>query len=179
MNLNHHSASGKKEILRKRAELLASMTIQETRDSRKMDVVEFRLAHEKYALEVLFVTEIVPLKGLTSVPCTPAHVRGIINVRGRIFSVMDLRVFFDLPGDDNADSARVILLSSKDMELGILADSVEGFRSISLDQVQASLPTLTGIRQSYLRGVAGEDLVILDAGKLLADKSMVVNEKVE
>jgi purine-binding chemotaxis protein CheW len=179
MSLSDRPAAGKREIFRKRAEMLASRTIEKPWESRQMDVVEFRLAHEKYALESLFVKEIVLLKGLTPIPCTPVHVRGIINVRGRIFSVMDLRVFFDLPGSDDPDSGRVILLSSRDMELGILADSVEGFKSIPLDQVRAGLPTLTGIRQSYLRGVAGEDLVILDAGKLLADRSIVVNEKVE
>ena len=65
------------------------------------------------------------------------------------------------------------------MELGIAADAVTGARSIPLDQVHAGLPTLTGIRDAYLRGVAGEDLVILDAAKLLADKSLVVNEEIE
>lgn len=169
----------KREILRKRAEMLASRTSEEPGERDEMDVVEFRLAHQKYALESLFIREIVPLEGLTPIPCTPVHVRGVINVRGRIFSVIDLRNFFDLSGSEEAKLPRVILLSSPDMELAVLADSVDGFRPIPLNQVRAGPAALSGKRRSYLRGVAGEDVVVLDAGKLLADRSLVVNEKVD
>jgi purine-binding chemotaxis protein CheW len=65
------------------------------------------------------------------------------------------------------------------MEMGILADAVVDARSVFLDQVHDPPPTLTGARKAYLRGVAGRDLVMLDAARLLGDKSLVVNEEVE
>jgi chemotaxis signal transduction protein len=65
------------------------------------------------------------------------------------------------------------------MEVGIVADSVVEARSIPLDEIHPALPTMTGIRETCLRGIADGDLVILDVAKLLADKSIVINEQVE
>jgi len=65
------------------------------------------------------------------------------------------------------------------MEFGILADSIIGVRNILLSEIQTSLPTLTGIREEYLKGVTKEREIILDAGKLLSDKSIIVNENVK
>jgi purine-binding chemotaxis protein CheW len=64
------------------------------------------------------------------------------------------------------------------MEFGILADVVLGVRRIPLTDIQPSLPTLTGIREDYLKGVTGEQVVILDAEKLLSDKKITVHEEV-
>jgi purine-binding chemotaxis protein CheW len=62
---------------------------------------------------------------------------------------------------------------------GILSDAILGVRSIPLDSIQPSLPTLTGIRAAYLKGVTSDRLVILDAGALLADRKLIVLEEVE
>jgi len=64
------------------------------------------------------------------------------------------------------------------MVFGILADAILGVRRISLAEIQPSLPTLTGIREKYLKGITPERTVILDAGKLLADEEIVVQEQV-
>jgi purine-binding chemotaxis protein CheW len=65
-----------------------------------IEVVEFLLAHEKYGIESKCVREVYPLKELTPVPCTPSFVRSIINVRGKILSVIDIKKFFELPEDE-------------------------------------------------------------------------------
>jgi len=70
-------------------------------------------------------------------------------------------------------------VQSGPMQLGILADVVLGIRLLSPDGMQPSLPTLTGIRAEYLRGVTQDRLVVLDAGKILADPAMVVQEEVK
>jgi purine-binding chemotaxis protein CheW len=167
----------KREILRKRAEKLAIPVMEKALDRQFLEVVAFRLADEKYALESGFVREVVPLKGMSPIPGIPKHIKGIINVRGRIFSVVDLRVFFDLPGSEDAGPGKVILLDDGNMEMGIVADAIMGVRAVPLDQLRQGLPTLTGIREAYLRGLSGQDLVIIDAGKLLADKSLVVSDQ--
>jgi purine-binding chemotaxis protein CheW len=168
-----------KKIFIDRAKLLAREDIIGTTECESIRVVEFRLANEKYAIESSYVREVLPLRELTAVPCTPSYLLGIINVRGQILSVLDLRVFFELPREAATRATKIIVLSSKEMELGIVADAVIGARSIPLDQLHTGLPTLTGIRASYLRGVLGNDLVFLDAAKLLADKLIVVDDEVE
>jgi purine-binding chemotaxis protein CheW len=65
------------------------------------------------------------------------------------------------------------------MDLGILADDVVGVRSVPVSQLQAALPTLSGIGQEYLRGVTGDRLVVLDAGKILGDPKVIVQEEIE
>lgn len=167
------------QVFRDRARALAAKPRALKDERPHIGIVEIWLAHEKYAVESLYVREVLPLKDVTPLPCTPAHVLGLINVRGQILSVIDLRVFFDLPQSSVTGASKVLVLRSGDMEVGVVADGVVEARSLPLDDLSPALPTLTGLRAAYLRGIADGDLVILDAAKLLADKSLVVNEQVD
>jgi purine-binding chemotaxis protein CheW len=168
-----------KTILRARARALAREPERKDALEEALDVVEFLLSYETYGIESSCVLEVYPLKDLTPLPCTPPFVLGIINVRGRILSVIDLKKFFDLPERGLTDLNKVIILHSDGMEFGILTDSILGVRRVPLSALQPSLPTLTGVREDYLKGVTQERVVILDAGKLLSDKSIIVHEEVE
>jgi len=106
-------------------------------------------------------------------------VLGIVNVRGRITPVIDIKKFFDLPDKGLTDLHRVILVRGNGLELGLLADAIAGVRSILVDSLQPSLPTLTGIRGTYLKGVTAERLVVLDLARILADPKIMVHEEVE
>jgi purine-binding chemotaxis protein CheW len=166
-------------ILRARAQALAREPNREEATRGELEVVEFLLAYETYGVEPSYVREVYPLKELTPLPCTPPFVLGIINVRGQILSVIDLKTFFDLPEKRLTDLDKVIVVHDDAMAFGILADAIVGVRSVPLSHIQPSLPTLTGIRAAYLKGVTGERLVILDAAKLLTDKALIVFEEVE
>ncbi len=169
----------KRRILKDRANVVAREPEKKPESEEFLHVVEFALAYEKYAVASEYVREIYPLKEFTPVPCTPPFVLGIINVRGQILSVLDIKKFFELPEKGLTDLNKVIILSSDGMEFGILADAVTGARTIAIGELQTSLPTLTGIREEYLKGVTRDRTVILDAKKLLSDKSIVVHELVE
>ena len=117
-----------------------------------------------------------PLKEFTPLPGTPPFVFGIINFRGQILSIIDLKKFFELPEKGLTDLNRVIILHSKEMEFGILADAILGLRAIPIKAMQPSLPTLTGIRTAYLKGVTEDRMVILDGAKVLSDKKLIVHE---
>jgi purine-binding chemotaxis protein CheW len=164
----------KHHILLARAHALAREDAQRHAAEESLIVVEFLLAHERYAVEAVYVREVYQLKQLTPVPCTPSFVLGIINVRGCILSVIDLRGFFDLPQDWAPDQHSVIILRTDELELGVLTDGILGARSIPASAVQAS-PLLPGIRAEYLRGVTSEHTVILAAEKILSDKKMIVS----
>jgi purine-binding chemotaxis protein CheW len=167
-----------KKILRTRARTLAQEPVLEHAAEDAIEVVEFVLAYETYGVESSHVREIYPLKELTPLPCTPPYVLGIINVRGQILSVVDIGKFFDIPEKGLTDLNKVIILRSESMEFGILADQIIGARTISLRGLQPSLPTLTGIREEYLKGVTADRTVILDAEKLLSDAKLMVHEQV-
>ena len=168
-----------RQILRARAQALARTPERAPVAGASLEVLEFRLAKERYALENRWVQEVCPLKELTPLPCTPPFVLGIVNVRGRILPVLDLKKFFDLPEQGLTDLHRIILVRGNDLELGLLADAIVGVRSIPADSLQPSLPTLTGIRGNYLKGVTAERLVVLDLARILADPKIIVHEEVE
>ena len=168
----------RRQILKERAKVMARAPEQEAAGAR-LEVVEFKLADETYAFEPIHVREVRPLQGLTPLPCTPPFVRGVVNVRGQILSVVDLKKFFDLPDRGLTDLNRILILHSAEMEFGVLADAIAGTRRIRLSELQLSLPTLTDVRHDYLKGVTGERTVILDAEKLLSNPDLIVHEEVE
>lgn len=168
----------KKRVLKARAITLAQEPEEEAAAEEYLEIVEFFLAYEKYGIDSSYVREVYPLKELTPMPCAPPFVLGIINVRGQILSVIDIKKFFDLPEKGLTDLNKVIILHSDSTEFGILADVILGVHSVSLSELQPSLPTLTGIRQEYLKGVTKERLVVLDAAKLLCDKRIIIHEEV-
>lgn len=124
-----------------------------------VDVLEFRLGQERYAIETASVREVMTLHHLTPMPCVPAFIRGIVNVRGRFTAVLDLGKFFDLPDPGITDLHHVVLIESGGLEIGLLADSIGTVRTLS--------------------GSAHEGLTVLDPVKILQDPRLLVDEEVE
>lgn len=166
-------------ILRERAKALARVSTAAGVTEAALSVVEFGLANERYAVEAAYVREVHPLEDLTPLPCTPAFVLGLVNVRARILPVIDLKKFFDLPEQGITDLHRIVVVQGPEIEFGLLADTVAGMRAIASEAIQPALPTLTGIRAEYLRGVTAERLVILDIARILADRRIIVDEEVD
>ncbi len=136
----------KKKILKTRAKVLAREAEKEILDQEHLEVVEFILAYETYGIESANVREIYPLTEITPLPGTPPFVRGIVNIRGQILSVIDLKKFFELPEKGLSDLNKIIIVQDDNMEFGILADAVLGIRKLAGGEIEAALPTLTGIR---------------------------------
>lgn len=166
------------EILKARAAALAREPEDAGTATERLEIVEFLLSPERYGIESTFIGEVYPLRDLTPLPCTPPFVLGIMNIRGRILSVLDIRKFFDLPEKGLSDLNKVIILHGNAMEFGILADAIIGTRTVPLADLMPSLPTLTEIRAEYLKGVTEDRLVVLDGEKLLSDRRIIVHEDV-
>jgi purine-binding chemotaxis protein CheW len=166
-------------ILRERAVTLARRPPSPPAAGTLLELLEFRLAAERYAMESRHVQGVHPLRDLTPLPGAPPFVLGIVNVRGRILPVFDLKRFFDLPEQGLTDLHRIIRVAGGDLELGVLADVVVGVHSVPVDSLQPSLPTLTGIRADYLKGVSDGRLIVLDFDLILSDPKIIVHEEVE
>jgi purine-binding chemotaxis protein CheW len=168
-----------RQILRARAQALARRPESLLAPDVVFELLEFRLAQERYALESSWVREVSAFKELTPLPCCPPFVLGIVNVRGRILPVLDIKKFFNLPENGLTDLHQIILVGGNGLELGLLADTIVGVRSIAAADLQPGLPTLTGVRGEYLKGVTAERLVVLDLARILADPKIIVHEEVE
>ncbi|MEA3348675.1 MAG: chemotaxis protein CheW, partial [Pseudomonadota bacterium] len=143
-----------------------------------LEILEFTLGKGCYAFSLQWVSEVCRADEITEIPGTPAFVKGVVNVRSRIYSVIDLNSLLALPVEpetvsDSADELLLILTSSE-MEFAVCIDGLEGVRSLPLKRFQAGLPTLEGAQAKYFKGVTSDRLVLLDAEKLLNDKSMVI-----
>jgi purine-binding chemotaxis protein CheW len=173
------SAGESRDILRARARALAQEPKQARPTKALLEIVAFSLAAETYGLESTFVREVYPLKDFTPIPGVPPFVLGIVNVRGQILSIIDLKKFFNLPEKGLGQLNKLIILRNEQMELGILADDILGARSIELEALQGAPLTVSGIGAEYLRGVTADRVVILDAEKLLNDNQIVVHQEAE
>lgn len=166
-------------ILKARARILARETEEASAGREFLDIIEFNLADETYGIESALVREVYPLKDFTPLPGTPPFVLGIVNVRGQILSVIDLKKFFNLPEKGLGQLNKVIIIRNDRMEFGILADAVLDARPVPLETIQAAPPTVTGIGAEYLKGVTGGRMIILDAEKILGDEKIIVHQEAE
>jgi len=167
-----------KKILKQRAKKLAAKEIQKV-VSETSEFTLFSLAGETYAFESTIINEVYPLKNLTPVPNTPSFIIGIVNIRGKIISVMDIKIFLRLPSKGFTDLTRVIVISSGEIKIGILAEEVTETIVIELNKIKKPPSTLKGKQVEYLKGVTSNRIIVLDAEKLLNDKNIIVNHKKE
>lgn len=161
------------EILKKRARAAAEPPRDETHDAAKSELVVFRLAHEEYALSTEWILEVAPLREYAPLPGSPPFVLGVTALRGRMLAVIDLRRLFELPEPGITDLNRVIVLSDLHMEFGVLADSVAGVRSLSLDAIAAMPPTINGVRAVLSRGIGPDGVIVLDAEAMLTAPELI------
>ena len=136
-----------RQLMEERARELAREPERPQEEIDSLTVLEFDLAYEKYAIDLAHIREVYPLRDITPIPCTPRFIKGMVNLRGQILTVIDLKAFFRLPERGFSDMNKVIVVHVGGMETGILADAIGEVRSLSLDALQASLPTLAGIER--------------------------------
>lgn len=173
------SSEEKQKILRTRARALAKGNEKEALSPDLfLEIVEFILGSEHYGIESSHIREIHALSEFTPLPCTPAFVLGLVNVRGQILSIINIKKLFDLPEKGLTDLNKVIIVRANHVDLGILADAIIGVRRIALEALHPALPTQTGIREEYLKGITKDPLVVLDVETILSDEKILVNEVV-
>lgn len=135
----------------------------------------FRLAREEYGLEILKVRELIGLMEITRVPKAPAHVRGVINLRGKVIPVVDLRLKFGMEPTDSTSQTVIIVvqLSAENggLTMGILVDEVLEVRAITAEDIEPP-PNLQGeVTSSFVRGVGKADkrvIFLLDIDRVLS-----------
>jgi purine-binding chemotaxis protein CheW len=129
----------------------------------------FFLDQEEYGIEILTVREIIGLLPVTPVPQTPYYVQGVVNLRGQVIPVVDLRLKFDMPAIDATDETCIIVVQTGGAQLGIIVDKVSEVLDIpGKDIVDA--PTLgTEINTDYILGIGkseGRVTLLLDIARI-------------
>jgi purine-binding chemotaxis protein CheW len=146
----------------------------------------FFTAGEEYAISIVKVCEIVEYEAVTTVPNTPAWIRGVTNLRGKVVPVVDLAVKFGVPASRISKFSCIIItdvmFQGENLTMGVLADSVSQVIELSADEIEAPPPFGTRVKIEYLLGMGtlGKKFcLILDIDKVLsADELLAVTESV-
>ena len=166
------------QILAKRAAELAkpfkSLAHIHNQIQESLNLLVFHLGPEAYAIDANQVLEVVPTEALTPLPSLPPYIVGVLPVRGMIWSIVDLRIFFNIPRRGISDHPRAILVETDSLRFGILTDS-------TLDIVQRESlsppPEITEkIPRNVVRGMLDEMTVVLDLNILAQDPNMIVDD---
>jgi purine-binding chemotaxis protein CheW len=147
----------------------ASMDVAPSGDEQQL--VVFQLGSELYGVEISRVHEIIRLQTVTRVPRAPAFVEGVINLRGKVIPVVDMRRRFGMPIAEHTRASRIVVVEIGDQVVGVVVDSVSEVLRVSTATVEPPSPVVAGIDSEYLNGIAKlpERLVILlDLDRVLA-----------
>lgn len=163
-------------LLAERARVLARVPPRAPHAGEVLGVVTFSLADERYAVETRHVCEVVRPGELTPVPGAPDVLAGLLNLRGDILAVFDLRRFFGVAAQGLTELSRVVVLGGERIEFGMLADAVHEVTALRLGEVLEPPGSVAGVGREYLRGVTADALLVLDGEVLLRDARLVIDD---
>ena len=168
------------------AEQLEQQPIESTESRVELEdstnLVTFRLGSGEYAIDIMQAKEIIKMEKITLIPNAPDFVEGVINLRGNIIPIIDLKKRFNLEEIEGDKNTGIIIVKIEDVDMGIIIDSISKVVSISNSDIQPPPPMLSGIGQKYIKGVGKlEDklLVVLDLEKLFTTDEEEETESTE
>jgi purine-binding chemotaxis protein CheW len=141
-----------------------------------MQYVSCRVGDEELGIDILNVQEIIPIIDVTPVPKAPASVEGVINLRGRIIPVLDLRRRFGLPAIERSPHARIVLVTVKGRAVGLIVDAVSEVQRVRQSVIEPAPSLGSGPSAEYVQGIGRLDdhlLVIIDLLRLLTPDSQL------
>lgn len=135
-----------------------------------LKVIVFQLADKEYAIPVSNVQGIEKLMHITRVPKTAKYVKGVINLRGVVTPIIDLRERFNIPVADNEDTARIIIITLGEMEVGFVVDSANDVIDIPVNSIEQQPEVVGSQEEEFISGVAKIEnrlLILLHLDKVL------------
>ncbi len=150
-------------------------------DTELLQLVTFSIGEEEFGVEILKVREIIRMLEITRVPRAPEFVEGVINLRGSVIPILDLRKRFGLVSKDNDKDTRIVVINIHNMTVGFIVDSVSQVLRIPANTVEPPPPVVAGLDSEYIEGVGKlEDrlLILLDLDRLLSSEERDVLSQV-
>lgn len=140
-----------------------------------IQLVTFRIAEEEFGVDILRVQEIIRMMPITKVPRAPSFVEGVINLRGKVIPIIDMRRRFGMAANAHNDQTRITVMDLQGQVVGFVVDAVREVLRIKESTVEAPPQVVTGIGSDYLKGVGKLDdrlLILLDLDKLLSEEEV-------
>ncbi len=137
-----------------------------------LQLVTFTLRNEEYAVDILNVQEINRITEITQVPNSPSYVEGVINLRGKVMPVINLRKKFNLEDKETDDTSRIIIMDIKGVTNGLVVDSVSEVLRIPTDIVEPPPPMSSDMNSKFIKGIAKLEnrlIILIDIDELLGE----------
>jgi purine-binding chemotaxis protein CheW len=134
-----------------------------------LQLVTFKLGDEEYAIDILKVQEINRMKEITKMPNSPPDVEGVVNLRGRVIPVVNLRKKFGMEQKDDDSHARIMIIDIDGMTFGVIVDCVEEVLRIPSNIVEPVPPMTTAVSSQFIMGIAKMDdrlIILIDLQKV-------------
>lgn len=144
-------------------------------DTQKGRFLTFSLGKETYGIEIKYVTEIIGIQAITEMPELPEYIKGIINLRGKIIPVMDVRLRFKKKTKEYNDRTCVVVVDIKDISIGLIVDNVAEVLTIPDQDIVEPPQINTGFNNRYIKmiGKVGNDVkLLLDCERLLTEDEL-------
>ena len=135
-----------------------------------LQLVTFTLGTEEYGVDIMRVQEIIRMQDITRVPQMPAFIEGVLNLRGNVIPVVDLRKRFALPTAEQTAQTRIVVVNVGDRTTGVVVDAVSEVLRLAEDQIEPPPAVVAVIGHEYLRGVGkvgGRLIILLDLDRIL------------
>jgi purine-binding chemotaxis protein CheW len=139
-------------------------------------LVSFSLGEEQYGIDTQYIEVVTEPMKIFRVPCVPEYIMGVINLRGEIISIIDLKEFFALPQGAVDDRARIIVVKYGNIKVGFFVDFVWGITNVPLSSIQAPLSTIERVKTDYIDGEAHVNDKLL--GVLNLESIMTAEERI-
>jgi len=147
--------------------------MQESIGIRERQLILFTLGKGSYGIPIENVFEIKKMEDITVVPKAPKFIEGVINLRGNIIPVVDLRKRFGMEKIDFSKKTKIVIVEFGKRQFGLIVDSVAEVLTISSDQIDSNLPSISGLKSEFLEGIGKFEtklIIILDISKILQSK---------
>ncbi len=144
-------------------------------DTQKGKYLTFTVGKEDYGIEIYNVTEIIGIQKITDVPDMPAYIKGVINLRGKVISVMDVRLRFKMTEREYDDRTCIVVVSVGGAAVGLVVDTVKEVANIPESQIELPPEVAEASSQSYVKGLGmiGDDIkILLDVAKLVRREAL-------
>lgn len=145
---------------------------EQQEDTQHGRYLTFYIEEEVYGIEIRFVTEIIGVQQITKIPEVADFIKGIINLRGKIIPIVDMRLKFNIEPMEYDDRTCIIIVDTQSLVVGLIVDKVADVMTINDEEIAAPPSHKSGIRNKYLKGigkVAGDVKLLLDCELLFDD----------
>jgi purine-binding chemotaxis protein CheW len=160
---------------------IVDQTVDLEEDTQKGRFLTFSVGKEEYGIEIKYVKEIIGIQDITEVPELPNYVKGIINLRGKIIPVMDVRLRFKKEPKEYNDRTCIVVIDIDEISIGLIVDNVSEVLTIEEENIVPPPDLKTGFHNRYVKGigkVGSEVKLLLDCEKVLSDDEMDIFKEV-